>query len=354
MSGVIGHLIYATLAAKAAESRKLSVAPLIRHHSSLYLAGSYLGCDIQTMPAAVCVDTGEEVGHGPSPIEKSPITGGEVRPWKFKFEGRELTPREIQDTFYGRSHLILGWKKENRELAIPLSEMLDYAADAAGDALELFGPGHAPCAYVLGWVAHLMGDGLIKSVIDGLSLSLLGSAYSAKNRPVQDLISFNEIGIKELGLNWAAMLDDLATSPVQDVQCHYMRCAERQGRLGAHFEKGWDPAKNSLLRAVLAENRRYQRIRNLRLTKQLSLVKTPSGELVCDPELSRQSGGLSYSEMIEASRAANFRQALWQIGEIIADTFEKVIERQSALQELPANDGPDWKELTRRLASTGN
>ena len=53
MSGIIGHAMYAILAAKAASHRRLSVAPLIGRHWANYLAGSYLGCDIQTMPEAL-------------------------------------------------------------------------------------------------------------------------------------------------------------------------------------------------------------------------------------------------------------------------------------------------------------
>ena len=64
MSGIVGHTMYAILAAKAATQRRLPVAPLIGRHWASYLAGSYLGCDIQTMPEAVCVDTGKEVGYG--------------------------------------------------------------------------------------------------------------------------------------------------------------------------------------------------------------------------------------------------------------------------------------------------
>jgi hypothetical protein len=349
MSGIIGHSVYAILAAKAAEARRLPVAPLIRRHFSSYLCGAYLGCDVQTMPAAVCVDSGEEVGHGPSPIDKSPITGGEVRPWLFPFGDREIPPRELHYQFYGRAHLFIGWSKEDRDNAIPLSRWLDYAADAAGDAIELFGPGEHSLAYVLGWITHVAGDGLIKSVIEGINLKLIDGTYTAKNRPLQDLISFNEVGLGELGINWATLLDDLAAVPVPDVQLHYMRCGEKQGRLGAHFTENWQPGDEPLLHAVLAENRRYQRIRNPRLVQQLTVRTQPNGERVCAPELSRVAGGLSYPEMLEAAEAANFRHALWQMGEIIADAFAKIIDRQERLQELPAEvDSPDWNELTRR------
>jgi len=47
-SGIIGHVIYAVLALKAAEQRQLAVATAIRRHWASDLAGSYPGCDIQT------------------------------------------------------------------------------------------------------------------------------------------------------------------------------------------------------------------------------------------------------------------------------------------------------------------
>ena len=271
-----------------------------------------------------------------------------MRPWKFHFAGRAIMPLEIHQAFYGRAHLILGWQKDAQSLAIPFSRLLDYVADVAGDAVELFGPSQRSLAYVFGWITHVMGDGLIKSVIDGLNLNLLGATYNAKNRPVQDLFSFHEIGIKELGLDWNVLLDEIATVPVEEVQLHYMRCGDSRGRLGAHFEEGWESRDAPLLRAVLAENRRYQRIRNRQLIDQLAVTVAKNGELVCDPELSRLTGGLRYREMIEAAESANFREALWQIGEIIAVTFQKVINRQELLEDLPVSGGPGWEELTGR------
>ena len=348
MSGIIGHTMYAILAAKAAAARKLPVAPVIHRHFSSYLAGSYLGCDVQTLPAATCVDTGLDVGYCTSRIEKSPITGGKVRPWTLPFEGRKIAPLEVHETFYGRAHLILGWTKKDEDLKIPLSRLVEYGANVAGDTIELFGPGERPLAWVLGWLTHVAGDGLIKSVLDGINLNLLGGKYTAKNRPVQDLVTFHEIGVAELGLNWAGLLKDLVETPVEPAQIHYMRCGERQGKLGAHFETGWRPDLAGLLRLVLAENHRYQGLRNDRLIEQLALTRLPDGTRQCDPELSRTAGGLSYAEMVEAAEAAHFRHALWQMGEIIADFFEKVIEEETLLQELPGAEPPDWETLTRR------
>ena len=63
MSGVIGHMMYAILGGKAATQRKLPVAPLLNRYYASYLAGAYLGCDVQTLPAAICVDTGLSLIH---------------------------------------------------------------------------------------------------------------------------------------------------------------------------------------------------------------------------------------------------------------------------------------------------
>ncbi len=351
MSGIIGHTAYAMLAAKAAEARRLPIVPVIRRHFPTYLAGAYLGCDIQTVPNAVCLDTGEGVGHGPVVVSRSPITGGPVKPWTLAFEGREVTPQEIQTGFYGRSHLILGWSPADRNHTLGWSRYLEYASDVAGDAMELFGPGHRALAWVLGWMTHVTGDGLIKAVLDGINLHLIDGKYTATNRPVQDLVTFNEIGREELGLNWASLLDDLATTPVEPVQRHYMRCTSRQGRLGAHFETDWDPGLETLLTAVMTENHRYQKVRNARLIRELSLTKGPDGRQVCDAALSAASGGLTYPEMVAAAEAAQFRHALWQMGELIADVFEKMVSQQASLQELPTGEGPTWDELTRRWGS---
>ena len=62
MSGIIGHSLYAVLGAKAAAHRGLGIVALATRNFPSYLAGAYLGCDIQVMPEAICVDTGREVG----------------------------------------------------------------------------------------------------------------------------------------------------------------------------------------------------------------------------------------------------------------------------------------------------
>jgi hypothetical protein len=119
MSGIVGHSLFAILGLKAAAARKLPMAPIATRHYASYLAGAYLGSDIQTMPEAVCVDSGRDVGYGTVPLAKSPLTGGAVRPWSLQVGERSYRPSEIHTLFYGRSHLVFGWPRELREQAIP-------------------------------------------------------------------------------------------------------------------------------------------------------------------------------------------------------------------------------------------
>jgi len=347
MSGIVGHTVYAILAAKAARARKLPIAPLLYQHQASYLAGAYLGCDISTLPAAVCVDTGEEVGYGAVPLEKSPLTGGQVIPWKLEYGQWSYSPKEIGSLLYGRSHLTFGWNNNETQNTLPWDHLADYVADVIGDAIEMFGPGDRKVAYCFGWLAHIVGDGLIKSVHPGITLSLLNGKYNPQNRPIQDLVTFHEISRKELHLNWSNLLYDLCETPVETIQTHYMRVAKPRGRLARDYPNAWDPGVRNLTLMVMAENRRYQKIRNARLLKQLEL-KRENGKWNCDEKLSDMTGGLSYQEMVELAEKANFRNALWQMGEAIAGMYEQVIESQPLLQNLYQNDDPDWETLTSR------
>jgi hypothetical protein len=347
MSGIIGHSMYAILAGKAAAERKLPITPLIHRHYASYLCGAYLGCDVQTMPEAICVDTGKEVGYGTAPLDKSPLTGGAVRPWSLEFEGQQYRPREIHRAFYGRSHLVFGWNATERTHAVPWDHLADYCAAVVQDANELYGPGQRQLAYLLGWMAHIVGDSLIKSIQPGIDLELLDGKYTPKNRPIQDLFTFHEIGVKEFGLNWAALLSDLAETPVEPIQLHYMRVARPRGELAASFPNAWAPQLAPLLTQVLKENRRYQGIRNSRLLKQYELQKSKDG-WQCSEELTRQASGLTYAEMMGLAERAHFRHALWQMGEAIVGLFEQVVDRTPQLQDLSDNQAPSWSEITAK------
>ena len=346
MSGIIGHTMYAILASKAAEERKLPISPIVNRHFSSYLAGSYLGCDVQVVPAAVIEETGEEIGFCAARVGDE-AHGKPFVPWRLKLEDREYTPLELHHLFYGRAHLLFGWEKDEGDKKIEWDQLPSYLAAVTGDALELFGPGHRQLAYVLGWLTHVVGDSLIKSVHPGVDLVLLNGKYTPQNRPIQDLVTFHEIGCKELHLDWAALLADAVDTPVEPIQPHFMRAATPGGQLSWYVPDGWKPELQPLLLQLLAVNRHYQRIRNRRILDELALCGGPDGPQ-CDPKLSEKTGGLSYPEMVKMAEAANFRHALWQIAEAVADLFEQVIEQQPLLQEFPTDNGPTWAELTKR------
>lgn len=347
MSGIIGHTMYAVLGAKASAHRRLPVGPVVERHWPTYLAGAYLGCDIQTMPEAVCVDTGKEVGYGTVPLDKSPRTGGPVRPFHFSFQGTNYRPRDIHALFYGRAHLTFGWTSQQQDLTLPWDHLPDYCAAVVEDAINLYGPGERPLAYIFGWMTHLVGDGLIKSIRPGVELHLIDGKYTPRNRPIQDLVTFHEIGRKELQFNWPALLTDLADTPVEPIQLHAMRVAPPRGRLGQDFPEGWRPQQQELLRAVLQENRRYLRVYKDDVLEELKLERTGDG-WDCKEHLRAATGGLHYAEMVEAAEKAHFRHALWQIGEAVADLFEQVAHLVPSLGKLPADHGPAWACLTQR------
>ncbi|WP_414661742.1 hypothetical protein [Horticoccus sp. 23ND18S-11] len=347
MSGIVGHTLYAVLGAKAASHRHLGLAAIATRNFPSFLAGAYLGSDIQVMPEAVCVDTGREVGFGTVPLGKSPITGGAVRPWTLKHGGREYRPMEIHERFYGRSHVVFGWPRAERANAVPWERLDEYCAAVLEDTLEFHGPSERAIAYVLGWMVHVVSDSLIKSQRAGLELHLLDGKYTPRNRPIQDLVSFHEIGIKEFKLNWPALLADLAATPVEPVQSHYMRVGEKRGRLAAAFPELWAPAEAPLLAAVLAENRRWCGPHARDELKAMELVSGPDGRPDCNPEL-RRSVGLSYDQMVELAEKAHYRRALGYIGDVIADLMEAIGRRSPRLARLGGEHGPGWETWMKR------
>jgi len=332
VSGIVGHTFYAVLGLRAAEQRKMPFAAIAQRHFASYVAGAYLGCDIQVMPEAICVDTGREVGFGTVPLEKSPITGGAVRQFRLATPDGPLTAYQAHERFYGRSHLVFGWTKHDAGLRVPWDHLADYCAAAIDDALTLFGPGERPLAYALGWIVHVVSDSLIKSVQPGLSLSLVDGQYTPRNRPVQDLVTFHEYGVKEFHLRWAAIFADLAATPVEPLQLHYMRAAAPRGRLAELFTDGWRPETEPTLRAVLAENRRYVRQHALDVLASMELHDTPRGPECTDAQ--RAASGLAYAEMLDAAKRAGFREVLTQMGGHIADMFAAVAHRSPKLASL--------------------
>lgn len=341
MSGIVGHSMYAVLGARAAAHRGVALASIAMRHVPSFLAGAYLGSDIQVMPEAVCVDTGREVGFGTVPLERSPLTGGAVRPWTLRHEGREYRPSEIHARFYGRAHLVFGWTKAERDRAVPWDRLDEYFAAVLDDTLEFHGPSERAIAYVLGWMVHVVSDSLIKSQRPGLELRLLDGTYTPRNRPIQDLVTYHEIGIREFNLNWPALLADLAATPVEPVQFHFMRVGEPRGRLAQEFPEPWEPGQKSLLAAVLAENRRWCAQHARDEMKSLELVAARDGP-ECSEELRRRVG-LTYAQMVTLAEQAHFRRALGYIGEVIADLMEATVRASPRLAQLKAGDGPAWE-----------
>lgn len=333
MSGLIGHTMYGILAAKAAKGRGLSVTPIIERHLPSFLCGAYLGCDIQVMPEAVCVDTGREVGFGTVPLEKSPITGGAVKPWTLEHKGRKYRPKEIHELFYGRAHLVFGWTQEDMPLRVPWDHLADYCALAIRDDLS----SERGLAYALGWMVHIVGDSLIKSVQPGIRMHLLDGVYTPRNRIVQDQFTFHVIG-SELGIDWVGIFRDMAATPVETIQPHYMRVGERGGKLGQLFDQGWKPELKPLLADVLAENRRWLPHH----TEDVLRVSQRDSE-----EAKRVSGGLDYEVMIKMAESAGMRDTLVTIAEQCADLMEHTIAQVPEWRDLPRQPAGGWNKLKR-------
>ena len=314
MSGVIGHVMYAILGAKAAAQRSLPITPLLRRHEASYLCGAYLGADIQTLPNGTDVATGIPFGYGTLPPHVTERGGRPIRPYQLVHEGESFDSRTLTDLFYGRSHLTLGWTAKDLSLTVPWDHLPDYVAAVIADVPAIHGPGERPIAYLFGWLAHIVGDAMIKGIREGLSMKLLNGLYTPENRPIQDLVTYHEIGIKELHLNWPNLLADLATTPPEPIQPHYMRIGPRQGLLGKRYPIGWEPDQAALLKTLLTANRWYFPYWTRQIIEQLKLTQDANGQWQCQAQLSQKAGNLSYQEMVKLAQNANFRHTLWQIG----------------------------------------
>lgn len=218
MSGLVGHTLYAILAAKSAEARSLRIAGTLRRNLPNYLCGAYLGCDIQVMP----------------------------------------------------------------------------------------------------------GASLIKSIRPGIKMHLLDGTYTPRNRPIQDLFAFHEIGLKELHLDWRALFTGMAAAPVEAIQPHYMRIAPREGELSRVFAEGWRPERADLLQTVLKENRRWLKHHAQDVLENMALTRGKGGPVV-SPTVKAATGGLDYAPMMAMAERSNLRGTLQTIADSAADLFEKVI-----------------------------
>lgn len=335
MSGIVGHTTYAILSLREALRRKLRTAPLATRHFSSFLAGAYLGSDIQTLPSVVCTATREEAGYGGIPYLDCP--GGLSSPWMLSFEGRKYRPQRIHELYYGRSHLVFGWSKSDSSLRIAWDQLARYFAACVEDCLTFHGPSERAVAYTLGWTVHVVSDSLIKSFQPGVELKLLDGTYTPRNRPIQDLYAFHEIGIKELKLDWPSTLADIAATPVEPIQAHYMRVAPARGQLASQFAEGWAGDQNALLMAVLRENRRWARQHFHDELFEMHLGSGPNGEPTAKPSIVEKTG-LSFVDMMEAARAAGLRKQIDLIASEAAsmiEAVERLLSKQPVFSTIP-------------------
>ena len=72
---------------------------------------------------------------------------------------------------------------------------------------------------------------------------------------------------------------------------------------------------------------------------QLSLKKTETG-LQCDQILSERAKGLKYPQMLEVAKKANFRHALWLMGEVLVERFEEIARLTTEMNEVLIGDKP--------------
>ncbi len=93
------------------------------------------------------------------------------------------------------------------------------------------------------------------------------------------------------------------------------------------------------MRCVLAENRRYLAPYAERLLGEYRLTDGPDGPL-CDANLSRLAGGLTYRQMVAAAEQAHFREALDVIARETVDLFEQVLDREPRVAALDATNDP--------------
>jgi hypothetical protein len=52
--------------------------------------------------------------------------------------------------------------------------------------------------------------------------------------------------------------------------------------------------------------------------------------------------------MVNLADKADFRHALWEMGEAIVTLFEQLIERSPYLQKIPSSNGPTWNNITEQ------
>jgi len=88
------------------------------------------------------------------------------------------------------------------------------------------------------------------------------------------------------------------------------------------------------------ENRRWCAFHARDVLKEMALVRGADGRLNCS-EAIRRSVGLSYDQMVALAAKANFRRALEQIGEAIAEMMAATLRRSARWTKLAGERGPN-------------
>ena len=324
MSGLVGHSLYAILALQQAEEWTPSLVPLLKRHFGSYLAGAYIGADIQMMPEAVCVQTGKELGIGTVPLTESPFTGGPVRPWYLEHAGNRFRPNEIHRLFYGRSHLIFGWTKEMANLRVSWDLLVRYAVCVIKDYSASSPTSDNGLAWIFGWLVHVVSDSMIKSRQPGLKMHLVDGLYTARNRPIQDLFAFYEMGVKELKIDWKGTFALMAQAPIEAVQFHYMRIRPLGPHLSKAFADGWAESQGDLLQTVLRENRRWLSHHAGDVLAELMLEEV-SGRRLPSKIFREWTQDSDYGELMAMAEKAGIRDVLRGIVEETVGLFDHVL-----------------------------
>ena len=91
-------------------------------------------------------------------------------------------------------------------------------------------------------------------------------------------------------LDWKKLFEDMAGTPIEAIQPHYMRIACAGGTLGKTYAEGWKPEDAGLLQAVLKENHRWLTHHAQDVLSDMALTQGPEGPAVSE-NVSRTTGG---------------------------------------------------------------
>ena len=153
----------------------MSLAQLASRHLSSYLCGAYLGgMSAPCRPLFVWIPI-HRWATVPNGWRKA-VTGGRVKQWTLSIGAGNLRRAKFAASYVVVPTLPLaGWLMIDcwRCLGRGCQNTLPRCCRMR----ELHGPSERRLAYALGWMTHVIGDGLIKSVAPGLDLNLLDEIH---------------------------------------------------------------------------------------------------------------------------------------------------------------------------------